>query len=233
MNTSDYPWTGFATSFQNAWGGVAAFLPRFIGAILLLIIGVLIADLIGRALAQIIRATKIDTLFHKAGAAPYFHRAGIRIDIGKFIGVIVKWFLIVVVLIQTLQILDLVAVTAFLESVLNYLPQVIVAVLIVLAGFVIGEFMEKIVSTGSRAASLGKPVFLGSVTRWAIWIFTALVALYQLGIATLLSETVLNGIVIALALAVGLAFGLGGQSAAADVIAKIRKEISDRDGHSQ
>ena len=228
MNTWTSVWDGFAASFNNAWSGVANFTPRFIGAVVLLIIGVLIADLIGKALAQVIRATRVDNVVRKAGTENFFNRAGLRIDIGKFIGMLVKWFLIVVVLIQTLQILQLNAVTLFLQSVLNYLPQVIVAVLILLAGLVIGEFMDKVVSTGSRAAQLGKPVFLGTATKWAIWIFTILVALYQLGIATLLSETVLNGIVIAISLAVGLAFGLGGQQHASEVIGKVRQEIADR-----
>ncbi len=228
MNTWNATWAGFVTSFQDAWAGVANFVPRFILAVVILIVGILIADIIGKALAQLIRATKVDALIRKAGAEPYFSRAGIKIDIGKFVGIIVKWFLVVVVLVQTFQILGLNAVTAFLQSILNYLPQVIVAVLIVLAGIVIGEVMEKIVTGGARVTQLGKPGFLGGATKWVIWIFTVLIALFQLGIATLLSETVLNGIVIALSLAFGLAFGLGGQQHASEVISNIRKEINER-----
>jgi small-conductance mechanosensitive channel len=225
----DTSWVGsLVATFQNIGWGILNFLPRLLGALVLLLVGVLIADLLGMLIAKLIRATKVDVLIQKAGVEHYFTRAGIKIDLGKFIGVIVKWFLILVVLVEALSVLELTQVTLFLQNVLNYLPNVVVAILILFAGFVIGDVLQRIVIHSAKATNLGKPLFLGGATKWAIWIFTVLVALYQLGIATLLSETILNGIVIALALAFGLAFGLGGQQHASEVIGKFRSEISDK-----
>lgn len=225
-------WNSFAngiySSTQEVWGGIALYAPKIIGAIVLIIIGLLIAGLLEQVVAQLIRASKIDGLVRKAGAEGYLTRAGVKLDIGKFIGAIVKWFIILVVVIQALSILNLSAVTTFLQSILHYLPSVVVAVLILIAGFVIGEAMDKVVVGGARAAQLGRVSVLGATTRWAIWIFSVIVALYHLGIAAVFSETVFTAVVAALALAFGLAFGLGGQQAASEIIANLRREVSEK-----
>ena len=217
-----------SNSFSGVWSGVALFVPKFVGAVFLLIVGCIIAELLGKAVKHIIHVIKLDELVRSAGVEHYFQRAGIRLDTGVFFGAIVKWFIVIVFLVQSLSVLHLGAVTGFLQNILTYLPQVVVAVLILLAGLLIGEAVERAVSTGARVANFNRAKLLGSVARWAIWIFSVLVALYQLGVAAILSEMVLNGIVIALALAFGLSFGLGGQSAAADFIARVRNDISDK-----
>ncbi len=220
--------TGLGSSFHDIWSGFAYYGVQIVLALILVIIGLLIASLLDQLVTSLVRATRVDAVIRKTGAERYFSRAGIRLDIGKFIGSVVKWFVILVVLIQALSMLSLDAVTAFLQNILHYLPNVFVAVLILIAGIVIGEAMNKVVVSGAKAAQLGRVHLLGSVTRWAIWLFAVIVALYQLGIAAVFSETVFTALVAALALAFGLAFGLGGQQAAAEIIGEIRHNISDR-----
>jgi len=106
------------------------------------------------------------------------------------------------------------------------LPQVIVAVLIILVAAVIAETAQNVIVGGARAAGLRSANLLGSVTRWAIWIFAILAALDQLNVAQALVQTLLTGVVVAISLAVGLAFGLGGQEAAARVIEQFRQDVS-------
>ncbi len=216
-------------SFQSVWSGVAVFVPNLIIAIIIFIIGLIVGGLVGRLVAHVIRALKIDMLVRKANAEDYFSRAGIKLDIGKFIGVLVQWFIVITFLLASLEILHLDQVTVFLQDViLQYLPRVIVAVLILVAAVIIADAMQKVVVHASRAVNIRSSNLLGAITKWAIWIFAILAALFQLGIAATFVQTLFTGVIIALSLAAGLAFGLGGQSAASDLIEKVRDNISDK-----
>ncbi|MEK7645391.1 MAG: hypothetical protein AAB391_03700 [Patescibacteria group bacterium] len=214
-------------SFSSVWGGVAAVAPRFILTLLLLVVGALIADLVGKAVSQILVAVKLDHLLRTIGVEHYTRRAGLNLHSGTFFGTLVKWFLNVGFLLQALTMLGLSTVTVFLGNVLSYLPQVAVAALVLLAGLVIGELVESVVSALARLASLGRAHLLGNASRWAVWTFSVLVALYQFGLTSVFSETVLNAIVMSLALAAGLAFGLGGQATAGQFLARLRGEMTD------
>ena len=221
---------GLDTSFQSLWLGVAKLLPNLVIAIIIVIIGWLIGALLGRVVSQIIKALRIDEGLKKAGVDEALRKGGLSLNSGKFVGALVEWFVIVVFLVAAFEVLGLTQVNIFLQQVvLLYLPQVIVAVLILLVGAVIADVMQKIVVTSARTAEIRSAHLLGSVTRWAIWIFAILVALSQLGIASGFIQTVFTGIVIALSLASGLSFGLGGQEAAARFIEKTRQEISHKD----
>ena len=104
------------------------------------------------------------------------------------------------------------------------------AVLILLIAALIAEVMQRIVTGSAKAADIASARFLGSVTRWAIWLFAILAALSQLNVAGAFVETLFTGIVIAISLAIGLAFGLGGQEAAARYIEHLRKDIPKHEG---
>ncbi len=214
-------------SFSTVWGGVAAFAPRFVAAFLLVLIGSILADLIGKLVRQIIVAIKLDHALRSIGVEEYTRRAGVSLNSGVFFGVLVKWFLVLGIVVQALTLLGLSTVTVFLSNVVSYLPQVAVAALVLLAGLFIGEVIGGLVSAGARLASLGRANLLGNASRWAVWTFSVLVALYQFGLTSVFSETVLNAIVVSLALAAGLAFGLGGQSAASQFLARLRSDMTD------
>ena len=217
-------------AFQSIWYGISAFVPNLIAALIILIIGWIVAALLGRLVAQIIRAIKVDTALEQAGFGNVVKRAGFNLDSGAFLGGLVKWFVIVAFLVASFQVLGLTQVNVFLqEVVLLYLPQVIVAVLIVLVAVVVADAMQKVVTGAARAAHIKAANFAGSLTKWAIWIFAFLIALEHLGIAVGFIQTLFTGVIVALSLAFGLSFGLGGQEAAGHWIAKFRSEISDRE----
>ena len=153
-------------------------------------------------------------------------RAGFNLDSGRFVGDLVEWFVIIVFLVASLDVLGLTQVNNFLQQVvLLYLPQVIVAVLILLIAVMIAAAMQRVVVGSAMAAGVRSANFLGAVTKWAIWIFAVLMALFQLGIAAPFVQTLFTGVVVAISLALGLSFGLGGQQAAAGFIEKVREEI--------
>lgn len=223
-------WTQVLTrSFQDLWLGVVNFVPNLIVALVIFVVGWIIGAVLGRVVAQIINSLKVDNALRSAGVEDVLSRAGFTLNSGSFVGALVKWFIIVVFLVAAVDVLGLTQVNIFLqEVVLLYLPQVIVAVLILLVAAVIAEVVQNVVAGAAKAAHMESARFLGSVARWAIWIFAVLAALDQLGVATAFVQTLFTGVIVALALAFGLSFGLGGQEAAARYIEKLRNEISSR-----
>ena len=156
-------------------------------------------------------------------------KGGFSLDSGAFIGALVKWFVIVVFLVASFDVLGLNQVNLFLQQVvLIYLPQVIVAALIILVAAIIAETSQRLIAGTAQAAGLTSARFAGAVAKWAIWIFAIFMAVSQLGIATQFILTIFTGIVVAIALAVGLSFGLGGQEAAARLIEKVRSEVANK-----
>ncbi len=216
-------------SFTNLWYGIVSFIPNIVIAIVIFIIGWLIGVFIDKLIRQAFVAMKIDHALRSAGVESTLNKGGVLLNSGAFVGGLVKWFIIVVFLLASFEVLGLTQVTLFLKSVvLSYLPQVIVAVLILLVAVVIAQAVQKIVAAGASAAGLAHANLMGSIAKWAIWIFAILTALVQLGIAVSLIQTLFMGVVVALSLAFGLSFGLGGQDAAARYIEKVRGEIADK-----
>lgn len=215
-----------AASFQNLFYGLVAFIPNLLVAVIIFIIGWLVGAGLGRLIAQVINSLRVDQALRSAGVERVLERAGFTLNSGAFVGMLVKWFFILVFLVASLEVLGLTQVTEFLRGVvLTYIPQVIVAVLILLAAAVIADVVQRLVTGAARAGNLQAANLLGTVARWAIWIFAILVALDRLGVSPLV-QTLFTGVVVALSLAFGLAFGLGGQQAAAKYISKVQEEIS-------
>ena len=217
----------FSTSLQGLWFGFISFVPNLIVAIIIFIVGWVVGSIVGKALTQVISALKIDKIFASAGADEIMSKAGMKLDVGSFLGGLVKWFIVIVFLMTSLEILQLTQVTDFLrEVVLSYLPQVIIAALILIVATVISDAMGKVVSGFAKAGNVRSANMLGTITRYAIWIFAFIIALSELGIAPQFMQILFTGLIGMLALAGGLAFGLGGKEAAGSAIAHIKNEAS-------
>jgi len=214
-------------SFQNLWGGVIEFIPKFIVAFIIFVLGWLVAVSLGKIVAQILGMLKLDKIFENLGFEGPITRAGFKLDVGGFIGGLVKWFFIVVFLIAAVDVLGLEQVNLFLRDVVAYLPNVIVASFILVIAAVVADTMRRIVVGSAKAAHLPSSELLGGITKWAIWIFAILAAMYQLGIAGPFVQTLFTGFIAALSIALGLSFGLGGKDAAARFLAKLGSDISN------
>ncbi len=211
-------------SFYNLLWNVVNFLPNLLFAIIIFVIGWFLAGWIGWLVNEAVKALRVDHALKSAGVDDVVNRAGYTLNSGMFLGMLVKWFVILVFLMASLQVLGLVAVTYFLQAVVvGFLPNVIIAVLIVLVTAVIADVARNVVVGSARAAGVHGAGIAGTIAKWAIWIFGLLAALEQLQIAQGILQTLFTGVVVALALAFGLSFGLGGQEAAARFIEKTRE----------
>lgn len=225
------PWLDVLVgTFQELWRGIIVyFLPQLIVAIIIFVIGWIIAIALGRVVEQIVRAIKVDMALKSLGVEEPLSRAGFRLDSGAFVGGLVKWFLILVFVLAAVDVLGLSEVTGFLRSVvLTYIPQVIVASLILLIAALLADVAHNVVEGAAKAAHMPSAGFLGGVAKWSIWIFALLAALYQLGIAGPFVQTLFTAFVAMIALAGGLAFGLGGKDLAARYLDRLREDISNR-----
>lgn len=220
----------FTQSLQGIWFGVASFVPTLLIAIIIFAIGWVLAALIEKLVEGLFKTLKVDAALKSAGLEEVVKRSGYNLSSGRFVGGLVKWFVIVVFLIASFDIIGLSQVNTFLRDVvLSYLPQVIVAVLVLMIAVVISDAVQKIVVASAKAAHIKSAVLLGKISKWSIWIFSILTALIQLGIAPTLLQTLFMGIVVALAIAFGLAFGLGGKEVAAKILEKTVHSISERE----
>lgn len=220
----------FLSSLASFWASIWGFLPSVILAIIIFIIGVILASLVGKAVAHVINLTKVNSFLDKTSLKEMVNKAGYHLDLGKFIGWLVKWFFILGFLIAVLNLLHLDTAGLFLQQiVVVYLPRVIVAVIILIAGSVLANFVSKIVRGSARVADVMSANFAATVTHWAIWVTSILFALDQLGVGSDLIQTLWIGIVAALALSFGLSFGLGGRDHASKVLDKVSTMISHRD----
>jgi hypothetical protein len=218
----------FSVSLQNLWLSFSDFFfLKLIPAVIIFILGWIIASVIDNALREVFKAIKIDSLLERMGVTEAFKKADLHFSVGGLIGGIVKWFLIVVVLMTSLQIVGLTQVSDFLSTfVVGYLPNVIIAAFILAIAGYIAHAIGKLVGGSSRMAGSKHAAMIASLTRYAIWIFAAILAFDRLEILPGFSTIIFTGFIGMIAIAAGLAFGLGGRDAAARAIESIRSEMN-------
>lgn len=214
-------------SLLTLWGNVAGFLPRLIAALVVFLVGLLIAVLLGKLASYIVRGLQIDKALESVGFRRIWERSGFRLNTPYFFYELVKWFFVIVFLMAAVDILGLSQVAEFLQSVVFYLPNVFVAAMVMLGGTLIAGFLAHVIRGSVRAAQLASANFLAEATRWVVMIFSLLVALSQLGVASEVIRIVIIGVVGAGSLALGLAFGLGGRSHADEFIGKMKRQMKD------
>jgi hypothetical protein len=212
-------------SLQTAWFKFVQYVPQIIGAVIVLIIGLIIASILGKIVRRVIQLTGIDAVVERSNLNQRLKLSARYHLLSRMVGAIVKWFIIIATLMSVAGILDLPQITDFLRQILLYIPQALVAIIILTIGVLAAEFVRNLVIGGLEASEL--PVrhkeMLGTVAQYAIIVFSVMAALTQLGIVPDLIRILFSGIVLALA----LAFGLGGQAEAARLLGNLRQEARE------
>ena len=202
-----------------------SFLPSVILAVIVFALGWAFGTVLGRAVDHLITVLRVDRALHRAGFDTLSERAGVRVSVAGFLGGVVRWGVVVAFTLASAEILGLSQVTQLLRDILVYIPQVIIAAVILVIAMLLGDFVSRIVSHSVKATGMNGDL-AAQMSKWAIIIVGGVFpALTQLRIAQGLVEVLFTGVVFAMALALGLSFGLGGQQAASRMIEKVSHEI--------
>ncbi len=229
-------WVDFELALVNAflgvWQSILIYIPLILVAVIVFVLGWIVARGLQEVGERIVTWTRLDKLLAKKGLKPFLDRAGFRLHSGRFLGMFVKWFVVLATLMTTADILQLNAVSLAISSLLAYLPNVIAAAVILVLTILFANFLQKVVRGTIAGANIKAGSFVAAVVKWAVFIIGFLTALEQLRIQTTVLSgtfgTVLVGLVFMVAIAGGLAFGLAGKDFAHDLLAKLRNEIEDR-----
>lgn len=212
--------------------GLVGFVANIVVAVIVFIIGYLISVGIGKLITEILKSVKFNKLFEKEGWKKSLDKAKIDVNPAEFIGAIFKWVFVVVTLLIAVDFLKLTEFAGFLTTVLNYVPRVIVAVLVFVVAVIISDIVEKVVRVAVERMRVGYGYIASGIVRWAIWIFTIFLILDQLLPTSLLIKTLYTSIVYgtigALALGVGLAIGLGGKDVAREMLEDMKKKMDQK-----
>lgn len=215
-----------SSSLSGLYDQLVSFLPALVAAILVLIFGWAVAILLGRVVGTILKAIKIDEAADKLGLEHMSQRVGRKLSVSGFGNWLIKWFFMVATFIAAADILGLHQVGEFLfDSVLPYFGSVVVAGAIMVIGIVSANFLSGILTHSLKASGLGSFESVGSLARWAILIFAFLAALSQLGVATSFIQDLFRALVAMLAVAGGIAFGLGGRDHAKHALDSLTRDL--------
>ena len=210
-------WDAFATK-------IMVFLPELIGAIIIFVVGLIIAKLVKMAVVKLLRLIRFDVAGEKTGIKEFLNKGNILKTPSEIMGSLVYWFIMILVLIASLDALGLPIVSDILNDIFLYIPKVVAAVVVLILGLLFGNLLSAVVRTAASNAGLANAKGLGNTALYAIVFFSGAIALVQLGIG---EEVVSAAFIItfgAAALALALAFGLGGRDVAADYLKKWLEE---------
>lgn len=208
-------------SINNGVSGVVTFIPRFIAGLIVLLIGIIIASLLKQLILSFFRTLRVEQALKRYGIPEMKD----EYSWSTILAEIVRWFVIILFLIPTADIWGLPRIGTLLNELLLYLPNVFVAAVIALVGFVLARLARNLIAASVKGISADSTNAIASVAQWAINVFVILVVLNQLGVASDLIRILFTGIVAAFAIACGIAFGLGGQETARDILNVIRKGL--------
>jgi len=228
MSTIEW-WDITKDALLNLWVGFLGFVPKLIGAIIVFLIGWLIAVGIGKLVAEILKRLKFNRLFEKGVWKNALEKAEVKVDASGFVGALFKWILIIVFLSAAVEILGLEQFAGLLNQVLGYLPNVVVAALIFVVAVIVADIAEKIIRTGVEGMRVGYGQLAGAIVKWSIWVFAVLAILTQLLIAPELVNTlfkaIVYGIVALVVVSLGISFGLGGKDVASEILDYLKKKF--------
>lgn len=216
------PFDVLVTSFESVWLDFFSAVPRIIGAVVVFALGWAIAVALGKIVSNMLAGLKLDEGLGKLGMQEGLARAGLSLNTAAFIGGLFRWVLVIVFLLTAANILQLAGVTAFLQEVLLYVPNLIVAVIIIVAVTLLARLIEKITHASMETAKLRGGDTMGSIAKWAVLVFGYLAAVQQLGVAEDIINIFVTGFVAMVALSGGIAFGIAGKDFASDVLKRVK-----------
>lgn len=219
MPTQITEWSAaLMTSLAGAMALFFSAIPKVLGFLVILIAGWLVASLVEKGVAALLRTVKFNELSQRAGLADFVGRMGTSTDSSGLLAAVAKWFIRLIALVVAFDALGLPAVSQVLREFLLWLPNVVVAMVVLVIGGLLARALSNVVRGAVAKSALGDPDVLSRVAGGLVWAFAIVVAVNQIGVATALVNTLFMAVVGAIALALGLAFGLGGRETAGELV---------------
>ena len=206
------------SSLATAMSLLFSAVPKVLGFAVILLLGWLIASLVEKGVAALLRTVRFNDLSERSGLAEFVRKMGADTDSSGMIGAVAKWFIRLIALVVAFDALGLPAVSDVLRQLLLWLPNVVVALVVLVVGGLAARALRNLVRGAATEGGLANPKFLAQVAHALVWAFAIVVAVNQIGIATDLVNTLFMAVVGAVALALALAFGLGGRDTASRIV---------------
>jgi hypothetical protein len=205
-------------SLTGALALAMAFVPKLIGALLILLVGWIIARVVETLLVKGLRVVRFNQVADRAEIDQFLANAGVRTDPATVVGRLAYWFLMLIFVVAAFGAFGLPQVTDILDRIIGFIPNVVVAIVVLLLGALAANFVSNLVRGAAGTARIGDPNLLATLARSAIMVFAALMALDQLQVAPTIINTLWMALVGMVAVAGALAFGLGGRDLAHDLL---------------
>ena len=212
--------TALMSSLTGAMGMLFGAIPKILGFAVILLVGWLLASLVARGLVALLHAVRFNDLAARAGVNDFVRKTNANTDASGMLAGIAKWFVRLIALVVAFDALGLPAVSDVLRQLLLWLPNLVVALVVLVIGGLAAKALSNLVRGVASEGGLDRPDFLAKVASVAVWTFAIVIAVNQIGIATTLVNTLFMAIVGAVALALGLSFGLGGRETAGEILGK-------------
>lgn len=216
------------TSLAAALALFFAAIPKILAFVVIVVAGWFLASLVERGLAAMLRGVRFNELARRAGLTDFVQKMGLDTDPAGLIGLVAKWFVRLIALVVGFDALGLPAVSEVLQQLLLWLPNLVVALMVLVIGGLAARAFGNLVRGTASEAGLDNAQFLAKLASTVVWVFATLVAVNQLGIATELVNILFTAVVGALALGLGLAFGLGGRETAAEILNKWYRKAQEQ-----
>jgi len=211
-------------SISTAWTGLFTrailFLPVFLGAIIVFVIGLFVSTWLQKGLEKLLRAVKFSRLTSESGLDKFLKKADLNIDTTGLIGLAVKWFVILVFFTASTNILGLTAISAVVNNLLSLVPRIVSATLIIAVGAFVANLVEGMVKGALATVDHKQAKGLAQFARWIVLFVSVLAGINELQVAQNLVTIFFQGLTWTVTLAVGLAVGLGGK----DLVSQILKD---------
>jgi hypothetical protein len=223
--TFDYWLSVTSGAFQKLFENAILLIPNLLAAIIILVVGWFLSVWLGKLIAGIFQMFRFNSLFETTGWDEAFDSAELTIQPSDFMGGIFKWIFMIMFLSISTEIVGWTSFSVLLNSIIQWMPNLVVAIAIMVVAIVISDILEKIVRASTRSMGVKSVNFFGSLVKWSVFIFAIFAVLIQLGIAVSIVNTLAMGLIATFTLAVGISFGLGGKDAASDVIKDVRNRL--------
>lgn len=210
-------------TWSTFWTALLPYLSKLIAALIILVIGIILAKVLEKLIVQVLKVARFDILSEKAGIASILAKGEIKHSLSELLGIVIYWLLILVAAIITLTIAGLPP-TGYLDNAVAYAGNVVLSIFVLVLGLFLAAFIGQIVRTTASNAGMATAKNLGQIAQTVIIVITVLTVLPKLGVRTFILDTAVVVLLASTGLALGLAFGLGSK----DIAGKIMSEIVDK-----